>query len=93
MINSGFQTLTDTMNQRFSVVDERFEAVDRRFDGVETRLGSVETELVSLKQKITQIDQRTQNQIDEQYERTAVLEVRTETIEKHLGLKPVSAQA
>ena len=104
IINSGFQNLTDTMNQRFAGVDTRLDKVENRLekvetrldgvetrlDGVETRLDGVETELSSLSQKITQIDLRTQNQIDEQYERTHKLEKRTTVIEEHIGLKPVA---
>lgn len=90
LINSGFQNLTDIMNQRFGGVDTRLDKVENRLEKVETRLDGVETELSSLSQKITQIDTRTQNQIDAQYERTTKLETRTTVIENHIGLKSVA---
>lgn len=88
MVNNGFQTVTGAINK----VETRLDGVETRLDGVETRLERVETEVKELSQKITQIDLRTQNQIDAQYERMTELEKRTDIVEEHIGLKPATVK-
>ncbi len=96
MINSGFQSLTDTVNGMrtdIGVMKERLDGIDGRLDGIDGRLDSLEEKTEYIDQKLTRIDRRQEQQMDEQYSRMSAAENDIKEIRKHIRLKPAKASA
>ncbi len=80
-----------SVNGRIDSLETKVDSLESRFDVLETKVDSLDTQVKDLDCKVTRIDDRTQNQVDGNYQHTSAVEKRVVRIEKHLGLKPLSS--